>query len=618
MIDVRKLVKVADIADRESSMLASTMRRSNIINNIARAKLYKEEEKLQRLREDTFSALSKELGGKGKKGGLTDVLIGALGLGGTGKVIRRFGGGGGRGGSGNVPKLPKGPLGKSLSKFGRIGPLAIASTGLDFFARKQSGQSNLQAGGGALAGLGGFAGGAKIGALLGTAILPGVGTAVGGVLGGALGGLAGGNLFDRLYGQNTLRAGSDFRRIQEEERTRQQSTLFGENLDKFEIVLNKFEKKAPRFREQEEEEKIIAERIRKSTEGVPVKNRPNALMKIVDTLFDAAIILFPAAAGKKAGIKKVLANVLKSKKARTGSKFLQFSKDASKIKPETLTERMARAFKKNFGRSFNPQLSRKGQLIRESNKILKQERKSEMLAKMFKFIRIKPIKTSSKLDKKVSNKFQEFLDKKNVKDMFKGEGQVYRDTQEIDGILQIISRAFRQGTIPENMNAEQFKKTVTAFKDVMSDMMNSKVMKMTKTELDDIFRELRVLSQKGEVPRSSSSVPRIEKFLNKIYKEVGSPPPGGMVGGVFDGPDTGYLAVLHGKEIIIPEENPHTRSKGGGQRMKTNTIMMVEGNNSQPQQIMQTPKTQVVPIFVPADSFDVATKYSELIAKVTV
>ena len=75
MIDVRKLVKVADIADRESSMLASTMRRSNIINNVARAKLYKEEEKLQRLREDTFSALAKELGGKGKKGGLTGVPV---------------------------------------------------------------------------------------------------------------------------------------------------------------------------------------------------------------------------------------------------------------------------------------------------------------------------------------------------------------------------------------------------------------------------------------------------------------------------------------------------------------------------------------------------------------
>ena len=61
MIDVRKLVKVADIADRESSILTATMRRSNIVNNIARGKLYKEEEKLQRLREDTFSALAKEL-----------------------------------------------------------------------------------------------------------------------------------------------------------------------------------------------------------------------------------------------------------------------------------------------------------------------------------------------------------------------------------------------------------------------------------------------------------------------------------------------------------------------------------------------------------------------------
>ena len=43
--------------------------------------------------------------------------------------------------------------------------------------------------------------------------MPGVGT-VGGVLGGALGGLVGGN-FDRLYGQNRLRAGADFRRVEE-------------------------------------------------------------------------------------------------------------------------------------------------------------------------------------------------------------------------------------------------------------------------------------------------------------------------------------------------------------------------------------------------------------------
>ena len=177
MINARKLIKVSQLADKESALLANSFRRNTFANTISRTKLFKEEEKLQKLREDTFSSLAKALGEK-DKGGLSGALLGVLGIGGAGRVVRRFGGGGGGGlrGKGGVPKLPKGPLAKSLSKFGRIGPLAIASTGLDFFARKQSGQSNLQATGGALAGLGGFAGGAKLGALLGTAILPGVGT----------------------------------------------------------------------------------------------------------------------------------------------------------------------------------------------------------------------------------------------------------------------------------------------------------------------------------------------------------------------------------------------------------------------------------------------------------
>ena len=612
MIDVRKLVKVADIADRESSMLASTMRRSNIINNVARAKLYKEEEKLQRLREDTFSALSKELGGKGKKGGLTGVLMGALGLGGAGGVVRRFGGGG-RGGSGNVPKLPRGPLGKSLSKFGRIGPLAIASTGLDFFARKQSGQSNLQAGGGALAGLGGFAGGAKIGATLGTMIAPGVGTAVGGVLGGALGGLAGGNLFDRLYGQNMLRAGSDFRRVQEEERTRQQKTLFGENLDQFDVVLDKFAKKAPRLRGQDEDDAdLIAERIRRLPSGVRkvTNTSPPALLRLIDTLFNALIVA--EAVGTKRvptltpSLKITLRNLLLSKKARKGSKFLEFSKNASKIKPETLAERMTRAFEKTFGKRFNPALSKKGQLVREGNKALQQEQRSNRLAKIFKFIKTK-VKTPGRLDRKVSNKF---LDNKFKKEIFQGKEQVFRSKTENDAIANVVRKVLREGDVGSANLTEREKKIFKGFKDSISDMVDSDL--LDKNSIDELYKFL----QKSEIGGEGIN-------FEKVIKQLKNTPLGSDIlknkeGGVMSGPETGYLAVLHGKERIIPEENQHTRSKGGGQRMKTNTIMMVEGNNSQPQQIMQTPKTQVVPIFVPADPFDVATKYSELIAKVTV
>jgi len=547
MINVRKLVKVSKLADKESAMLAASFRRNNFGVTVSRTKLFKEEEKLQKLREDTFSSLAKALGEKDKQG-LSGALLGVLGIGGAGRVVRRFRGGGGGGlrGGGGVPKLPKGPLAKSLSKFGRIGPLAIASTGLDFFARKQSGQSNLQAGGGALAGLGGFAGGAKLGALLGTAIMPGVGTAIGGFLGGAAGGLLGGNLFDRLYGQNRLRAGADFRRVEEIERTRQQSTLFGENLDKFDIVLNKFEKKAPIMREKEEVESIIGERIRRFPDGVPVKNRPNALMSIIDTIFDAAIVVFPPAAAKKTVIKKTLANILMSKKARSGSKFLQFSRSASKVKPETLTERMTRAFNKNFPRGFKPALSKKGIEIRkraEANKILKE------------------LKNQNKIDEII----------KNAENTIQGEA-AKRSVQKEIGEQTLLQKLLKKEGLSEDYLKPGF---------------------------------------------------GIKKNLKKINKtnENQSLPPNitNEDGGEMTGPETGYLAVLHGRERIIPEENQYTRSKGVSQRVKTNTIMMVENNRGSGSGVMmQPPKGQVVPIFLDPNPFDVATKYSELIAKVTV
>ena len=547
MINVRKLVKVSKLADKESAMLAASFRRNNFGVTVSRTKLFKEEEKLQKLREDTFSSLAKALGEKDKQG-LSGALLGVLGIGGAGRVVRRFRGGGGGGlrGGGGVPKLPKGPLAKSLSKFGRIGPLAIASTGLDFFARKQSGQSNLQAGGGALAGLGGFAGGAKLGALLGTAIMPGVGTAIGGFLGGAAGGLLGGNLFDRLYGQNRLRAGADFRRVEEIERTRQQSTLFGENLDKFDIVLNKFEKKAPIMREKEEVESIIGERIRRFPDGVPVKNRPNALMSIIDTIFDAAIVVFPPAAAKKTVIKKTLANILMSKKARSGSKFLEFSRSASKVKPETLTERMTRAFNKNFPRGFKPALSKKGIEIRkraEANKILKE------------------LKNQNKIDEII----------KNAENTIQGEA-AKRSVQKEIGEQTLLQKLLKKEGLSEDYLKPGF---------------------------------------------------GIKKNLKKINKtnENQSLPPNitNEDGGEMTGPETGYLAVLHGRERIIPEENQYTRSKGVSQRVKTNTIMMVENNRGSGSGVMmQPPKGQVVPIFLDPNPFDVATKYSELIAKVTV
>ena len=563
MINVRKLVNVARIADTSSGGLAMTFKRNTFSNVVSRTKLYKEEEKLQKLREDTFSALSKTLGEKGKKGGLSGALMGALGIGGTGRVIRRFGGGGGGGlrGGGGAPKLPKGPLAKSLSKFGRIGPLAIASTGLDFFSRKQSGQSNLQAGGGALAGLGGFAGGAKLGAMLGTAIMPGAGTAVGGLLGGAVGGLMGGNIFDRLYGQNTLGAGADFRRIQELERTRQGKTLFGENLDKLDVVLDKFETTSTQSKFDPNFESIVGS-ISAMLFGISPKKKVStqtpAFMRLIDTLFNAAVVVIPQAKPVQLTWKQIAKNLIVSKKARKTSGFLKFSKDASKIKPETLVERMTRAFEKNFGKSFKPALSKKGLEVRKrakANKIIKDLRKDRIDQK--------------KVDKIIEEATTTV------------QGEAAKRTVGQEGLLDLINKT----DLPKDILKPGFDKNLGR------------------------VRKRYVKQFKKKTNENQSPV----NFDNLKNEE----------GGEMTGPETGYLAVLHGKERVIPVENRHTRSKGQAQGMKQNIFIFQDSNggndgNTQSQQVMKTPKTQMVPIVVPADPFDVATKYSELIAKVTV
>ena len=613
MINVRKLVRVAKVADTSSGGLAIAFRRNTLLNTVSRTKLFKEEEKLQKLREDTFSALSKTLGEKGKKGGLSTVLISALGLGGAGRIIRGFRGGGGGGfrGGGGPPKLPRGPLAKSLSKFGRIGPLAIASTGLDFFSRKQSGQSNLQAGGGALAGLGGFAGGAKLGAMLGTAIMPGVGTAAGGILGGAVGGLFGGNLFDRLYGQNTLRAGADFRRIQELDRTRQGKTLFGENLDKLENVLDKFENNVSRSKFDEDFQGFIAARIRGFGERVKkTARKPTpALMRLVDTLFNALIVV-EAGATKRVptitpALKLSLKNYLMSSKAQKASKakllfsprqstFLDFSKDASKIKPELpLIERMTRAFKKNFPRGFKPQLSRKGINIREQARLTKELKQIEKNIPEFEIYDfLKKVKLQS------PDLIKSDLKRAYVRD------------------YEIIMKRYKQNKIGVQDLLEQtddLRKTYN-FEADMVDRYG--------IEVKQIFEAFKKI--KKDSPQADSLFKGLFRDIKKIPKkfpELKEQVILNQEGGIMSGPDTGYLAVLHGKERIIPEENQYTRSKGQSQGMKQNIFIFQDGNNNnniQPQQEMQTPKTQIVPIFVPADPFDVATKYSELIAKVTV
>ena len=168
---------------------------------------------------------------KDKKGGVGGALA-LLGGGALGRKII---------GRGKVPKLPTrggaflSRVGK-VGRFGKIGPLAILGTGLDFAGRRAEGQTNLQAGIGAGGGLAGALAGAKYGAVLGTAVGGPVGTLVGGVGGSIIGSLAGGRLAD-------LFTGAEKRRKFEEKRVElaTKRSLFSYALDDFDKVLDKFE-----------------------------------------------------------------------------------------------------------------------------------------------------------------------------------------------------------------------------------------------------------------------------------------------------------------------------------------------------------------------------------------
>ena len=233
---------------KTSSGLKNNMRRSFITARMLERKSLVDRKKLIKLRRETFITLLKSSKVKENKNkNLGGILGGALGLRGLRSITRRRGGGG----SAIVtprrtPKFPGGAnrftgggllknIGKS--KFargvGRVGPLAVLGTALDFTGRVQSGQNTGQAIVGSGAGLAGaLAGGAK-GAAIGSVAGP-VGTIVGGILGSVVGGGLASGAADFLTGANK-------RRQFETERFQliQAKTKFSEAQDQLDVVLDK-------------------------------------------------------------------------------------------------------------------------------------------------------------------------------------------------------------------------------------------------------------------------------------------------------------------------------------------------------------------------------------------
>ena len=94
-----------------------------------------------------------------------------------------------------------------------------------------------------------------------------------------------------------------------------------------------------------------------------------------------------------------------------------------------------------------------------------------------------------------------------------------------------------------------------------------------------------------------------------------------MDGARFSGPDKGYLAILHGQERVVPEDNPYTRSRGIT-GTTTNKIVFVGSQNTGGAR-SNPPRGDgsgggVSVITNEVDPFTLANKYSHMIASITV
>jgi len=122
-----------------------------------------------------------------------------------------------------------------LKSVGRFAPiLDIVFAGLDFKDRKESGQTNLQAGAGAVGGAAGAIAGGEAGVALGAAIgaaFGGIGAVPGAIIGGIIGSIAGsfagGGVVDMITGANKSKPSAG-------------NKTFSDSLDKYEKVINKF------------------------------------------------------------------------------------------------------------------------------------------------------------------------------------------------------------------------------------------------------------------------------------------------------------------------------------------------------------------------------------------
>ena len=255
-MNLQRLENLSTDVNKKSLSLSKLLNQKTNFEYTLDQKRIKTQKDLLKERIDTLRALTQKVqqtqeeAKKEKSGSGINGLLGALGLGGTARALKgmrlpraeaRVSPRSLKMGSGRL-QLP------GIKNVGRSIPLLnTAFTGLDFLQRKQSGQTNVQAGVGAGAGLlGALGAGAAAGAIYGS-VVPGAGTLVGGIVGGTIalaasigGGYLASSAADKVTGVGTEDLKGRLREsTQKEKAPTIARTPFTEVLDIFDRVLEK-------------------------------------------------------------------------------------------------------------------------------------------------------------------------------------------------------------------------------------------------------------------------------------------------------------------------------------------------------------------------------------------
>ena len=407
--------------------------------------------------------------------------------------------------------------------------LTVAFTGYDFIDRKNRGQTNLQAGAGAVSTSGGAIAGGAAGAAIGTAIFPGVGTVIGGILGSFIGASAGGSLSDSITGAN-----ADKKRKEEIKKlATPQASLFSGALDTFDVVLEKFAKlRASDFDRSKREDDRIPLAISRREPGkggtatklpppvpktpkVPPKDIPNP---IVETIKDVGLITLGVGLVVGATVLAgptgpddvaaygTFATILN--KTKLGQQIL---KNAPKIlkalRNADTVKRMNDAIrnKKNF-----PKLDKRNlEKIKKSDKIIKDLRKEAAAEKIIKESFRKKLQEEVQFNLKYLRDMVRSARQGNVK------GATTMEKADIIITAQKILKTFRQNIKTRGADA------ITEGRRTMIDIYETAI-KRYEAEIFKYGRDLQKLLKDGDKRPLKKIIKKYSEDVPKTIKKVKS------------------------------------------------------------------------------------------------